>query len=189
VTLALDAIAPGFLIAAPLLRDPSFERTVVLMCLHNDEGAMGLVINRPAPLSFGELLAQLDLDAGDQHSATVCFGGPVSQESGLLLYRPDEGAPPRDDELLVGDDLRLCPNRDLLQAIGEGQGPRTFRLFLGHSGWAPGQLEAELAQGTWIPAPLQLDVIFSVPVEKRWDAALALVGGSVLQFGGSRPKA
>jgi putative transcriptional regulator len=189
VTLALDAIAPGFLIAAPLLRDPSFERTVVLMCLHNDEGAMGLVVNRPAPLSFGELLAQLDLDAGDQESAAVFYGGPVAQESGLLLYQPEVGAATRDDELLVGDELHLCPNRELLQAIGEGQGPSTFRLFLGHSGWGPGQLETELAQGAWIPAPLQLDLIFSVPIEKRWDAALARVGGSALQFGGSRPKA
>jgi putative transcriptional regulator len=189
VTSSLDTLAPGFLIASPLLRDPNFEKTVVLMCLHNDEGALGLVVNRAAPMDLNQLLAQLDIEGQAADAPTVLYGGPVAQESGLLLYRSEAGVDPREDELRVSDELRLCPNRELLQLIGGGQGPSTFHLFLGHAGWAPGQLESELSQGTWIPAPLNLDLLFDVPLEERWDAALAAVGGSSLQFGGTRPQA
>jgi len=185
----LEQIAPGFLIAAPMLRDPNFERTVVLMCIMSDEGAMGLVINREAPLNMRDILTQLGLACADEGQKALMLGGPVAQDSGLLLYSVAPGASRREDELIVTDELRLCPNRDLLQAIGEGQGPDQYHMFLGHSGWGPGQLENELAHGAWIPATLRLDLIFSVPIEQRWDEALRGEGIHPAGFATRRPSA
>lgn len=185
----MEQIAPGFLIAAPMLRDPNFERTVVLMCIMSDDGAMGLVINREAPLNMRDILTQLGLACVGEGAQSLMLGGPVAQDSGLLLYRVDPAATGRDDELTVAEDLRLCPNRDLLKAIGEGEGPAQYHMFLGHAGWGPGQLENELAHGAWIPASLRLDLIFSVPIEERWDEALRGEGIHPAGFGGRRPSA
>lgn len=171
-----------------MLRDRNFERTVVLMCLHNEEGAMGLVINRPAPVSIRDILLQLGLECSADGGQSVMMGGPVAPESGLLLYQ-SEDSEARDDELPVSEGLRLCPNRDLLQEIGLGQGPSTYHMFLGHSGWGPGQLENEISQSAWIPAPLRLDLIFATPFERRWEEALRGAGFHPAQFGHSRPQA
>jgi putative transcriptional regulator len=184
-----EILAPGFLIAAPMLRDRNFERTVVLMCIHNEDGAMGLVINRPAPLSIRDILVQLDLDCKVEAGQNILGGGPVAPESGLLLYEVDPGSEQKEDELSISDRLRLCPNRDLLQAIGLGTGPDKYHMFLGHAGWGPGQLEAELSQGAWIPTRLRLDLIFGTPFDRRWDEALRCEGLHPAQFGHSRPSA
>jgi putative transcriptional regulator len=186
---ALETIAPGFLIAAPMLRDPNFERSVVLMCIHNDDGAMGLVINRAAPLTMRDILTQLGLTCLGDGAQALMMGGPVAQDSGLLLYRVTPGSDTGDDELVVTDELRLCPNRDLLAAIGEGRGPNDYQMYLGHAGWGPGQLEAELAQGAWIPAPMRLDLIFTVPVAERWNEALRGEGLQPAGFASKRPSA
>lgn len=185
----LEQIAPGLLIAAPMLRDPNFERTVVLMCIMSDEGAMGLVINREAPLDMRDILTQLGLKCIGEGAKPLMLGGPVAQDSGLLLYRVDPEGPRGEDELTVTEDLRLCPNRDLLQEIGEGRGPAQYHMFLGHAGWGPGQLENELAHGAWIPAGLRLDLIFSVPLAERWDEALRGEGIHPAGFGSRRPSA
>ena len=147
---SLETIAPGFLIAAPMLQDPNFDRTVVLMCVHNEEGAMGLVINRPAPLSLRDIVLQMGMTCTAEVSQNAMVGGPVALDSGLLLYEaePDQV---RDDELRVTERLCLCPNRELLSEIGMGRGPTRFHMFLGHSGWGPGQLEQEIAQGPGSP--------------------------------------
>jgi putative transcriptional regulator len=186
---AIETIAPGFLIAAPMLKDPNFDRTVVLMCIHNEEGAMGLIINRPAPLTMRDILQQLGMECVNEGAQSAMVGGPVALDSGLLLYQVASGAERRDDELVITDELRLCPNRDLLNAIGRGKGPRKYHMFLGHSGWGPGQLESEFAQGAWIPAPMRLDLIFSTPMDLRWEEALRGEGVVPAQFGSSRPQA
>jgi len=187
----IETIAPGFLIAAPMLKDPNFDRTVVLMCIHNEEGAMGLIINRPAPLTMRDILQQLGMECVNEPEGaqTAMVGGPVALDSGLLLYQVTPESEHRDDELVITEELRLCPNRDMLHAIGKGQGPRKYHMFLGHSGWGPGQLEAEFAQGAWIPAPMRLDLIFSTPIDTRWEEALRGEGVSPAQFGSSRPQA
>jgi putative transcriptional regulator len=185
----VEMLAPGFLIAAPMLRDRNFERTVVLMCIHNEDGAMGLVINRPAPLSIRDILVQLNLDCAVDGGQSILVGGPVAPDSGLLLYEVAPEAEQKDDELSVSSELRLCPNRDLLQEIGRGSGPDKYHMFLGHSGWGPGQLEAELSQGAWIPTQLRMDLIFGVPFDRRWEEALRAEGMSPAQFGHNRPSA
>jgi len=165
-------------------------RTVVLMCVHSEEGAMGLVINRAAPISLREILVQLGLDCSVMGAQSAMMGGPVAPDAGLLLYEAQAETDRRDDEMQVGDELRLCPSRDLLEEIGRGNGPERYHMFLGHAGWGPGQLELEISQGVWIPSPLHVELIFSIPVEQRWEEALRAEGVSPAQFGGSsRPSA
>lgn len=170
----LDSLAAGFLIAAPMLRDPNFDHTVVLICMHNEQGAMGLVINRPAPVHTRELLRQIDIEvkAESFEDRAVMIGGPVALESGILLYESACGQELKEDELSVAGPLRLCPSQAILHTIAAGEGPARFHIFLGHAGWGPGQLEQEIARGAWIPADLRLDLIFDLPVEQRWEDAL-----------------
>lgn len=178
------------MVAAPALQDPNFERAVVLMCLHNEDGAMGLVINRAAPLTTLELMLQMGFECADDAdpAQSVLIGGPVAIESGVLLYRADATASLREDELPVTDELRLCPSQELLRAIAAGAGPPQFQLFLGHAGWGPGQLEQEIAQGSWIPARADVALVFDTPLEERWDQALAAVGVSPAMLGTFRPQ-
>lgn len=189
MTSMMETIAPGFLIAAPTLQDPNFTRTLVLMCVHNDQGAMGLVVNRPSPMSLKEIMDQLGVECVVEVPEAAMFGGPVGLDSGLLLYEVAPHTAMRDDELSVTDDLRLCPNRELLNMIGQGSGPERYMMFLGHSGWGPGQLEWEFSQGAWIPAKMRMELIFTVPVEQRWEEALRGEGLSPAQLGTFRPQA
>ncbi|MCA9667874.1 MAG: YqgE/AlgH family protein [Myxococcales bacterium] len=191
MTSLLQTLAPGFLVAAPSLRDPNFDHSVVLMCVHNDDGAMGLVINRPAPVTMGDILSQMQIEHArdgkvDLEQAAM-VGGPVALDSGLLLYQVPPGTASREDELTVADELRLCPNQQLLREIGLGQAPGPYHIFLGHAGWGPGQLESEISQGAWIPASLVLSLVFETPVDERWEAALANEGLSPAQVGTFRP--
>jgi putative transcriptional regulator len=190
MTSALDNLAAGFLVASPALKDPNFDHSVVLMCLHNDQGAMGLVINRVAPMSTGELLRQVGIEPDSEHDTgqPVMIGGPVSVEHGILLYRAAADDPVGDEEISIADDLRLCPNQSLLQQIAAGNGPTFFHIFLGHAGWAPGQLEQEISQGAWIPAQLRLDLIFDTPVSERWESALRAEGLTPAALGAFRPQ-
>lgn len=114
-------------------------------------------------------------------------GGPVALESGVLLYEPGLDTPAQEDDLVIGDKLRLCPNQALLHDIAAGRGPRRFHIFLGHAGWAPGQLEQEIAQGAWIPADLRLDLIFDLPLDERWEGALLGEGLHPSNLGAFRP--
>ena len=198
----LERLAPGFLVAAPSLIDPNFEHTVVLMCAHNEHGAMGLVINREAPITLGEIMRQLEMEMSEEHPRAALFGGPVSLESALLLYQDEaevlldataEGGlelegDEDDDEMEVGAGLRLSPGRQLLARIAVGQGPQRVHLFLGHAGWAPGQLEQEIAQGAWLPVSLDLDLIFDTPLDERWQRALELGGLGAAALGGFTPQ-
>lgn len=184
----LDRLSGGLLVASPALRDPNFDHTVVLMCLHNDQGAMGLVINRPAPINTNQLLQQIGIESAQYADRAVMIGGPVSIESGVLLYQPDPLERPADDEVVVADDLRLCPSQERLRRIAAGGRPRAFQIFLGHAGWGPGQLEREISQGAWIPARLELALIFETPVEHRWEGALHAEGVSPAGLGAFRPQ-
>ncbi|PID39368.1 MAG: hypothetical protein CSB49_01540 [Proteobacteria bacterium] len=190
----LEQLAPGFLVAAPSMVDPNFDHTVVLMCAHNEHGAMGLVINREAPITLGEIMRQLEMETAAEHATSALFGGPVALESALLLYQREEAlldhlrphgveSDQDDDEMSVGEGLLLSPGKRLLERIARCQGPRRVNLFLGHSGWAPGQLEREIAQGAWLPVSLDLELIFTVPLEERWDRALQLGGFSMAALG------
>jgi len=176
------SLAPGFLIASPPLGDPNFDRTVVLLAVHNDDGALGFVVNRLAPLSLGELLDQAGYDGVGDHEGSVWLGGPVQPHSGWVIV--DDGSLEPSDSLIgVGDRLRVSSSRAAFDQLaeelkgGESEAASAKRLVvLGYSGWAPEQLESEIARGAWLPVPLAEGILFDVDPAERWEKAYALLG-------------
>jgi putative transcriptional regulator len=164
-----------FLIAMPDLSDPNFYQSVTYICVHNDEGAMGIVINRPLEMELGEILEhmQIPVYAPQVKHLPVFHGGPVEPERGFVLHR----TPGRWDSMLeVGGELAITTSRDILTSIAKGTGPDESLVALGYAGWAAGQLERELAENAWLSGPADLDIIFRQPSEKRWQAAAHCIG-------------
>jgi putative transcriptional regulator len=175
-----QTLAPGFLIASPPLGDPNFDRTVVLLALHNDDGALGFVVNRTAPLTLGELLEQAGYEGGHQDASRVWLGGPVQPQSGWVVI-DDPELKGGDGVIEVGARLRVASSRDafdrLASDVAQGKAHEQRRMvMLGYSGWAPSQLEGEIARGAWLPVPLDESLLFDVEPDKRWERAYALLG-------------
>ncbi len=163
-----------FLIAMPGLGDPHFAQGVVYICAHNDQGALGIIVNRPLEIRLGEVLNHLDLPAPEGVAEqAVFYGGPVEVERGFVLHRP-AGAVPH--SLVTPAGMALTTSREVLQAIAEGRGPERFLVALGYAGWAPGQLESELADNAWLCGPASEEVVFELPPEARLEAAAAALG-------------
>ncbi|MBM4135437.1 MAG: YqgE/AlgH family protein [Nitrospira sp.] len=161
-----------FLIAVPSLKDPNFERTVVLICDHTKDGAFGLVVNRILLSSFVPLLGGLDVKES-LIDLPVFYGGPVKPEQGYILYTPVSSYNP---SIKINDDLALTTSRGILIDIAAGKGPKQFLFALGFAGWSPGQLEYELMTDGWLVAPMNNKIIFDMPVSERWKAAADSIG-------------
>ncbi len=177
------SLAPGFLIATPPLADPNFERSLVLLVAHGDEGALGLVINGSKTVaSIGDLLEQLGLEMDvPGRDDPVRMGGPVQPEIGWIVYRPS--TEPREGEIRLSDEIAVTQSRDVLASIGRENGPEKYATYLGYAGWAPGQLEEEIRQGSWLPTErLDGGIVFDLPVAERWRAAFAKAGVVPLGF-------
>ena len=171
-----DGIAPTLLLAMPQLVDPNFARSVVLLCKHGEEGALGFVVNRPVETTAGELLS-LDPPPGPDRNLTVWEGGPVSPERGWLLCRNE---PKSGEGFAVCDGLYMSSSQALLRHILDGD-PRECsadrsRLILGYAGWAPGQLDQELTDSAWLNIPVDVDMVFTTPAEDLWLTALRTLG-------------
>jgi putative transcriptional regulator len=168
-----------FLIAVPSLKDPNFERTVVLICDHTKDGAFGLVVNRILLNSFVPFLGGLDIKECVV-DLPVFYGGPVKPEQGYILYPPSlcrllpSGS--YYPSIKVNDDLAMTTAKEILIDIAAGKGPRQFLFTLGFAGWAPGQLEYELMIDGWLVAPVNNKIVFDVPVGERWKAAADSIG-------------
>ncbi|MEO1767242.1 YqgE/AlgH family protein [Thiobacter aerophilum] len=164
-----------FLIAMPAMADPYFARSVTYVCNHSEHGALGIIINRPLDLTLGTLLDQLEikLEVPELARRAIHFGGPVQTERGFVLHRPQGSW---QSTLAVREDIALTTSRDVLEALAQGRGPEQFFITLGYAGWAAGQLEHELAQNAWLTVPATLDILFELPVEARFDAAMGLMG-------------
>ena len=164
-----------FLIAMPALVDPNFARTVTLIAEHNDQGALGVIVNRPLDMDLATLFERIDLPIEDGETAgqPVYFGGPVQTDRGFVLHRP---AGDWHSSLAIGDDAALTSSKDILQSVGSGGGPSEVLVTLGYAGWSPGQLEQELAQNAWLTVPADLSIVFELPPEERFAAALQLIG-------------
>ena len=164
-----------FLIAMPQLADPNFVRSVTYICVHNDEGAMGIVVNRPLDMALGEVLSQMALSPGTPEIAAqpVYLGGPVHTDRGFVLHRP---ASAWGLSLNVTQDVALSTSRDILEAMARGAGPSETLVALGYAGWGAGQLEAEMAQNAWLSGPADLDIVFKLPAESRWQSAASRLG-------------
>lgn len=164
-----------FLIAMPTLADPNFEQTVTYICAHSEEGAMGIVINRPLEIELGEVLSQMELESELPGVADrpVYSGGPVHQDRGFVIHRP---ASEWNSTISISEEVAVSTSRDILEAISAGEGPRDALVALGYAGWGAGQVEQEMAQNAWLSGPADLEIIFSTPVDRRWQRAADLIG-------------
>jgi putative transcriptional regulator len=166
-----------FLIAMPSMADPHFSRSLTFICEHNDQGALGVVVNRPTDMTLGALFEQIEIPLQDESvgKLPVYFGGPVQVDRGFVLHRPVGGW---QSTLSVNGELGLTTSKDILEALGEGAGPGADNVLvsLGYAGWAPGQLEQELGQNAWLTVKATPEVIFERPAQERFDAAMQLLG-------------
>jgi putative transcriptional regulator len=164
-----------FLIAMPSMADTVFAKTITYVCEHNEQGALGLVINRPTDLTLVSLLKQLGISSVDDspEEMPVLFGGPVQIDCGFVLHHP---VGKWQSTLAVNDEVGLTTSLDILQAIANSEGPKQALVALGYSGWAPGQIEQELAQNAWLTVPASSSVLFDLSSEKKLPAALKLLG-------------
>jgi putative transcriptional regulator len=169
------SLANHLLVALPSLADPNFARSVVLLCQHDADGAMGIVVNRASEYRLGEVLSQVGLqsdDAGLSEQA-VLGGGPVHPERGFVLH---DGERDWESSLEIADSLRITTSRDVLEAMAKGDGPERAVVALGCASWGAGQLEFELGENTWITVPADPELLFALPLEARWQAAAGRIG-------------
>lgn len=186
-------LAPGFLVAAPSLTDPNFAGSLVLVAEHHAEGALGFVVNRPSQISVVELLDGVDGDlrraaeAAGRADGIVLVGGPVQPERLWILFRPGPAqAALEGGAVAVTEEVSLGGSRELLESLVRAPGA-PFLLLLGYAGWAPMQAEKEISAGAWVPMPVERDLVFDVPLEKRWETAVRRLGldpGEFLVGGG-----
>jgi len=176
MTLAETAYLTGqCLVAMPGMEDPRFEHSVVYLCTHSDEGAMGLVVNRELPdLTFAELLEQFSITATPAcREMRVHFGGPMDPTRGFVLHSSDFMT---EASMMVDSRRALTATLDILRAVAEGRGPRRCLLALGYSGWSPGQLDAEIRDNAWLVVPADDTLLFSADAGAKWSRAIEKLG-------------
>ncbi len=168
-----------FLIAMPGMGDDNFTGAVIYLCEHTENGALGLVINKPIDIKLKNLFAkvELSLDSPALADQPVYFGGPVQTERGFVLHeRIGDAHSPYSSTLSIPGGLEMTTSKDVLEALSAGAGPKRLLVTLGYSGWAAGQLEEELGRNGWLTVDATPDIIFDTPVEQRYNRAVALLG-------------
>ncbi len=179
----------ALLVAMPGMGDPRFDRSVVFICVHSADGAMGLIINKPAPdINLGDLMEQLDIQA-EQESChmQVHIGGPLETTRGFVLHSIDYRS--RLKTLSVRDAFGMTATLDVLEDIATGKGPGQALIMLGYAGWGPGQLEGEIARNGWLTAEAHPDLVFGGDNDGKWAAALATLGVDPLGLSGTAGRA
>ena len=163
------------LIAMPQMQDPRFSRSVVYMCAHTEDGAMGLVVNKLVEnVTFPDLLEQLNIETGTvEQEIRIHFGGPVETGRGFVLHSAEYV---QDATLVVDQHVALTATVDILKSIAEGGGPHHSLLALGYAGWAPGQLEHEIQANGWLSVPADPELVFGSGLDNKWGAAMAKIG-------------
>ncbi|MCT4554404.1 MAG: YqgE/AlgH family protein [Pelagimonas sp.] len=168
------------LIAMPGMGDPRFDHSVVFLCDHSDEGAMGLIINKPSKdVDMPGLLSQLSIEpVADLSQCAVYFGGPVEMGRGFVLHSGDYASAMTTVQVLEG--IHMTATLDILEELGRGEGPSKWMMALGYAGWGAGQLESELAQNAWLVCDGAAELVFDLPDEGKWEAALETLGVAAL---------
>lgn len=176
----MQSLQDYFLIATPKMPDPRFQEQVVYLCAHSEEGAMGVVINRPIPeLTFKDILKSAELDIPDGDLPHVYAGGPVEMDHAFFLYSSEYEV---QNYLKVSGSVHLSREPRILDDISKGKGPLHYLFLLGYAGWAPGQLENELSSDGWLSLPSELDVLFYAPPEAKWKLAAKKFGIDISVF-------
>lgn len=166
-----------FLIAMPTMQEGTFAGTLTYICEHNENGALGIVVNRPISLTLGEMFDQVNIPLNEPRLARmpVHFGGPVQTERGFVLHDTPGNW---ESTLRINDKLSLTTSRDILDAMGAGKGPRNMIVTLGYAGWDQGQLEHEITENIWLTVPASQHILFDLPAEERLAAAMTQLGVS-----------
>ena len=178
----LKSLQNHFLVAMPSLEDSYFSRSLTYICEHNDEGAMGLVINQPSTMTLKQLLEQTDKDlvvSEEKSDQIILAGGPINQERGFVLHSAQEGWA---SSLSLSPNIMITTSKDILTAIGSNKGPRSSLIALGYAGWTAGQLEHEMQENAWLTIEADEDILFNTPIHKKWQAAVNKLGVDVWQL-------
>ena len=170
-----ESLVNQLLIAMPGMADPNFSSTVTLICEHNDEGALGIVINRPLNFRLGGLFEQLHVDNPDPAALDhpVLMGGPVGPERGFVLH---DSSHRYENSLAISSEICLTLSRDVIDALASGRGPQKSLVALGYAGWGAGQLEAEMLANAWLNVSATQEIVFDMPFADRWAAAARALG-------------
>lgn len=171
----------------PGLDDDHFSHSVTLLCEHSENGALGLVINRPSDLSLADMLEHIgvDPDGVDKLEQPVFWGGPLTPERGFVLHECNDDSAEWDASLRIGEGLAITSSRDILEAIGRGQGPGQYLVTLGYAAWGEGQLEGELLDNAWLNVPSDKAILFETAPGERWEAAVKSLGIDVQSLSGA----
>lgn len=169
------SLAGQLLVAMPGMDDPTFDHTVTYVCEHSEQGALGLIINRPMEMEIHDVLQQFSLQAstGEQLHQPVMQGGPVQAERGFILHEPAQNW---DSTTEVGHSLFVTTSQDILSDLAAGRGPERMLMALGYAGWDAGQLEHEIRLNSWLTVPALPHLVFDTPYEERWQAAARSIG-------------
>lgn len=172
-------LANHFLVAMPGMQDPFFHRSVIYICEHNEDGAMGIVVNAPIDISIANMLQRIEVDPVHPQihkqnlDAPVLNGGPVSEDRGFILHEPKDQY---QSSIQMTEKLSVTTSKDILSVLGTEAEPKNYIVALGYSGWTAGQLENELAENSWLTVEADPSVIFETPVQDRWYKAVQMLG-------------
>jgi putative transcriptional regulator len=180
-------LANHFLVAMPGMKDPYFQRSVIYVCEHNDEGAMGIMISTPIDVTVANMLKQIQVElpiaSQTTHSKSldepVLNGGPVSEDRGFILHNPKDQY---QSSIQITGRVSVTTSKDILAVLGTDAQPENYIVALGYSGWSAGQLETELAENSWLTIEADPSVIFDTPVEERWSSAVGMLGFDIAQL-------
>ncbi|MBU0482245.1 MAG: YqgE/AlgH family protein [Proteobacteria bacterium] len=177
----MDSLQGNFLIATSQMPDPRFQRQVVYLCSHSlEDGALGLVINHPLPHTLSEIMEGANIPVPEINMPPIYLGGPVEMDAGFFLYSAEYET---ENFLEVTETLRLSRDIKILWDLSRGVQPHKFMFALGYSGWAPGQLEGELADNGWLVLPGDEEIVFNTPDDRKWDKAASNAGIDITTFG------
>lgn len=178
----ISNLANNFLLAMPGMHDPNFANTLIYLCEHSKNGALGIIITRPLEMTLFNLFEKIEIDHSDSplKNVPVYFGGPIQIERGFVLHRPLGNW---QNTLKITDNIGLTSSRDILNAIGSKMQAQNLLVALGYTGWTQGQLELELMQNAWLPLPADENIIFNVPAMQKRQKALSKMGVDFSQFG------
>jgi len=171
----VSSLGPALLLSMPQLLDPNFARTVVLLCKHSDEGAFGLVLNRPL-VTTGTVTVHLDPPVSTERELDIWVGGPVEPQRSWILVGGDPRNPEVAGAAQIAEGVYLSTSPSLLRRLLMPNPPANSRLVVGYSGWAPGQLESELAESSWLLSDVDADLVFNTPPEQMWERAIRRLG-------------